>query len=147
MLFRSYLGCDPAEYEGAVGTTVNVVVKYEGFDLAEEIGAGLAQIGTANEAIAEMNGTMEAAGEGMVTIQLDLKAAGETTFTITAKGKTATATITVKDLSGIAGVTAEQAQPNDPVYNLQGIKVGTREGFENLPAGLYIMGGQKILKR
>lgn len=142
-----YLGCDPAEYEGAVGTTVNVVVKYEGFDLAEEIGAGLAQIGTANEAIAEMNGTMEAAGEGMVTIQLDLKAAGETTFTITAKGKTATATITVKDLSGIAGVTAEQAQPNDPVYNLQGIKVGTREGFENLPAGLYIMGGQKILKR
>lgn len=142
-----YLGCDPAEYEGAVGTTVNVVVKYDGFDLAEEIGAGLAQIGTANEAIAEMNGTMEAAGEGMVTIQLDLKAAGETTFTITAKGKTATATITVKDLSGIAGVTAEQAQPNDPVYNLQGIKVGTREGFDSLPAGLYIMGGQKILKR
>lgn len=142
-----YLGCDPAEYEGAVGTTVNVVVKYEGFDLAEEIGAGLATISTANEAIAEMNGNMEIAGEGMITIQLDLKAAGETTFTITAKGKTATATITVKDLSGIADVTADQAQPNDPIYNLQGIKVGTREGFDNLPAGLYIMGGQKILKR
>lgn len=141
-----YLGCDPAEYEGAVGTTVNVVVKYEGFDLAEEIGAGLVQFSTANEAVAEMNGRMEA-GEGQITIEVELKSVGETTFTITAKGKTATATITVKDLSGVADVMADQAQPNDPVYNLQGIKVGTREGFDNLPSGLYIMGGQKIFKR
>lgn len=141
-----YLGCDPAEYEGAVGTTVNVVVKYEGFDLAEEIGAGLAQIGTANESVAVLTGNMEP-GDGQITVEVELLAEGTTTFTVSCKGKTATATITVKNLSGIAGVTAEQAQPNDPVYNLQGIKVGTREGFDSLPAGLYIMGGQKILKR
>lgn len=141
-----YLGCDPAEYEGTPGTKVNVVVKYEGFDLAEEIGAGLAQIGTANESVAVLTGNMEP-GDGQITVEVELLAEGTTTFTVSCKGKTATATITVKDLSGIAGVTAEQAQPNDPVYNLQGIKVGTREGFDNLPAGLYIMGGQKILKR
>lgn len=141
-----YLGCDPAEYEGAPGTKVNVVVKYEGFDLAEEISSGLAQIGTANEPIAVINGNMEP-GDGQITVEVELVAEGTTTFTVSCKGKTATATITVKNLSGIAGVTADQAQPNDPVYNLQGIKVGTREGFDSLPAGLYIMGGQKILKR
>lgn len=141
-----YLGCDPAEYEGAPGTKVNVVVKYDGFDLAEEIGSGLAQIGTANESIAVINGNMEP-GDGQITVEVELVAEGTTTFTVSCKGKTATATITVKNLSGIAGVTADQAQPNDPVYNLQGIKVGTREGFDSLPAGLYIMGGQKILKR
>lgn len=141
-----YLGCDPAEYEGAPGTKVNVVVKYDGFDLAEEIRAGLAQIGTANESVAVITGNMEP-GDGQITVEVELLAEGTTTFTVSCKGKTATATITVKNLSGIAGVTADQTQPNDPVYNLQGIKVGTREGFENLPAGLYIMGGQKILKR
>ena len=86
-------------------------------------------------------------GDGQITVEVELVAEGTTTFTVSCKGKTATATITVKNLSGIAGVTADQAQPNDPVYNLQGIKVGTREGFDSLPAGLYIMGGQKILKR
>ncbi len=72
---------------------------------------------------------------------------GNYTLTVRCGTKSATLPVEAIDLSGIAEVTVEAAQANDPVYNLQGIKVGTRAGFDTLPAGLYIVGGQKILKK
>lgn len=36
---------------------------------------------------------------------------------------------------------------NSGVYNLQGIQVGTAENLSNLPAGLYIVNGKKIVKK
>lgn len=44
---------------------------------------------------------------------------------------------------GIGSVEAENAG-NADVYNLQGIKVGTRQNLRALPAGLYIVGGEKV---
>ena len=36
---------------------------------------------------------------------------------------------------------------NGVVYNLQGMKVSTEDEWENLPQGLYIINGKKIVKR
>ena len=36
---------------------------------------------------------------------------------------------------------------NQDIYNLQGVAVGKMEHFDQLPAGLYIIGGNKILKK
>lgn len=38
-------------------------------------------------------------------------------------------------------------QLNQNIYNLQGVAVGKMEHFDQLPAGLYIIGGNKILKK
>lgn len=46
--------------------------------------------------------------------------------------------------SGIGSVNADKAG-NADVYNLQGIKVATRDQLRTLPAGLYIVGGEKVL--
>jgi hypothetical protein len=48
------------------------------------------------------------------------------------------------DFSGIKE-TAATVLPNQPTYNLKGVAVGNN--VENLPAGLYIQGGKKLLKR
>lgn len=42
-------------------------------------------------------------------------------------------------------ISAESASA--PVYNLQGVKVATSEAFSSLPAGLYIVGGKKVVKK
>lgn len=43
------------------------------------------------------------------------------------------------------GVAATAAEMNQVVYNLQGIRVA--ESVKNIPAGLYIIGGKKIVKK
>ena len=48
------------------------------------------------------------------------------------------------DFSGIKE-TAATVLPNQPTYNLKGVAVGNN--VESLPAGLYIQGGKKLLKR
>ncbi len=49
--------------------------------------------------------------------------------------------------AGVAVVEAVAGDPDAPVYNMQGIRVGTAADLGRLPAGLYICGGRKILKR
>ena len=39
------------------------------------------------------------------------------------------------------------ATPNTSVYSLQGVKVGTREQWESLPRGIYIVNGKLVTKR
>lgn len=46
------------------------------------------------------------------------------------------------------GITTIQREiENDVVYNLQGVKVGTRGELKSLPRGIYIIGGKKVVVR
>lgn len=80
---------------------------------------------------------------------------GEDLKTVTANGEEVAAadgvyTITVSEDTEIAiegaldGVAAIEASANAPVYNLQGVKVGTRASVKSLPAGIYVVEGRKV---
>lgn len=44
------------------------------------------------------------------------------------------------------GITTIQREiENDVVYNLQGVKVGSRDELKSLPRGIYIIGGKKVV--
>lgn len=62
-------------------------------------------------------------------------------FQFTVEGNTA---VTVTELMGIEGIEAG-AEADAPVYNLQGVKVGTSSTVSTLPAGLYISAGKKVI--
>ena len=52
------------------------------------------------------------------------------------------------DYSKTTGITTIQREiENDVVYNLQGVKVGTRNQLKSLPHGIYIIGGKKVVVR
>lgn len=54
----------------------------------------------------------------------------------------------VKDsASGITSTTIQRDMQDETVYNLQGIKVGTRSQLKSLPRGIYIIGGKKVVVR
>lgn len=53
-------------------------------------------------------------------------------------------TVTVTNLAGVADIVADDDADAD-VYNLQGVKVGTRKSLSTLPAGLYITAGRKVV--
>ena len=53
-------------------------------------------------------------------------------------------TVAIVDQAGVDGIEAD-GDADTRVYNLQGVRV--RESFESLPAGIYIMGGKKIIKK
>lgn len=67
----------------------------------------------------------------------------EKVYTITIQESTV---ISVKVAGGVENVAVDSAEGDTTVYNLQGIKVA--EGsLDTLPAGLYIQGGKKVLKK
>ena len=48
--------------------------------------------------------------------------------------------------SSTSGITTVQRNIEDGVvYNLQGVKVGTRSELKSLPRGIYIIGGKKVV--
>ena len=52
------------------------------------------------------------------------------------------------DYSKTTGIcTIQREIENDVVYNLQGVKVGTRNQLKSLPRGIYIIGGKKVVVR
>lgn len=52
------------------------------------------------------------------------------------------------DYSKTTGIcTIQREIENDMVYNLQGVKVGTRSQLKSLPRGIYIIGGKKVVVR
>lgn len=54
----------------------------------------------------------------------------------------------VKDsASGITSATIQRDMQDETVYNLQGIKVGTRSQLKSFPHGIYIIGGKKVVVR
>ena len=52
--------------------------------------------------------------------------------------------VIVPDATGIAHLTADAPTPKDGVYTLDGVYLGTN--VENLPRGVYIVGGKKMIK-
>ena len=48
--------------------------------------------------------------------------------------------------AGINAISVERTLDTDAVYNMQGRKVATREQWNSLPRGIYIVGGKKIIK-
>ena len=56
-----------------------------------------------------------------------------------------TINVTVNVVTGIDGVTDDNADMNAPVYDLQGRYLGT--SLDNLPVGIYIVGGKKVIKK
>ncbi|EFM01083.1 hypothetical protein [Hoylesella marshii] len=53
--------------------------------------------------------------------------------------------VTVNVVTGIDGVTDDNADMNAPVYDLQGRYLGT--SLDHLPRGIYIVGGKKVIKK
>lgn len=53
--------------------------------------------------------------------------------------------IKVVDPAGIDNISTDESGASAPVYNLQGIKM--QGSLETLPAGLYILGGKKVIKK
>lgn len=58
-----------------------------------------------------------------------------------------TVSVTVNVVTGIDGVTDDNADMNAPVYDLQGRRVADRldDARHRLPAGVYIVGGRKVV--
>lgn len=52
--------------------------------------------------------------------------------------------VIVPDATGIAHPTTDASTPKDGVYTLDGVYLGTH--VENLPRGVYIVGGKKVIK-
>ena len=55
-------------------------------------------------------------------------------------------TIRVDDEAGVGDIMLDAENNETAVYNLQGIKVGRASDLYNLPGGIYIIGGRKVIK-
>ena len=53
--------------------------------------------------------------------------------------------ITVKESTGILTVSVNPDATNN-VYNLYGVKVGTMDGWQSMPRGIYVVNGRKVTK-
>lgn len=65
--------------------------------------------------------------------------AGKYVFTVNADAKVA-----ITGVNSVSAINAEKVVDTQ-VYNMQGIKVGTAEDVNKLPAGLYIVSGRKVV--
>lgn len=87
-----------------------------------------------------------AAGENDIRVSADGAAvapAADGAFIVTVNKNTAISVFMAE--SGIEAV-ATGSEPDGAVYNLQGIRVADKNGMNDLPAGIYIVNGKKVLK-
>lgn len=130
---------DPFYYGGKVEATNPTPVEHNGFTFVGNY-----------EASKSMNGLYGVASEGDVqkimlgtaSSTLPATCAYFTTKNMNANGLRIC--FDGGEVTGINQVNGAQAQSAGAVYNLQGIKVSNR-GTNNLPAGLYIMQGKKVI--
>ena len=139
LVFFSNEVSDPFYYGGKVEATNPTPVTYNGFTFVGNY-----------EASKRMEGLYGVASEGDVQ-KIMLGTAGSTlpatcayfaTKNLNANGLRIC--FDGGEVTGINQVNGAQAQSAGAVYNLQGIKVSNR-GTNNLPAGLYIMQGKKVI--
>lgn len=131
---------DPFYYGGKVEATNPTPVEHSGFTFVGNY-----------EASKSMEGLYGVASEGDVQ-KIMLGTAGSTlpatcAYFTAPTGQNANGLRICFDggeVTGINQVNGAQAQSAGAVYNLQGIKVSNR-GTNNLPAGLYIMQGKKVI--
>lgn len=131
---------DPFYYGGKVEATNPTPVEHNGFTFVGNY-----------EASKSMEGLYGVASEG--DVQKIMLGTGGSTLPATCAYFTAPTGQNANGLricfdggevTGINQVNGAQAQSAGAVYNLQGIKVSNR-GTNNLPAGLYIMQGKKVI--
>lgn len=139
LVFFSNEVSDPFYYGGKVEATNPTPVEHNGFTFVGNY-----------EASKSMEGLYGVASEGDVQ-KIMLGTAGSTLPAtcayFTTKNLNANGLRICFDggeVTGINQVNGAQAQSAGAVYNLQGIKVSNR-GTNNLPAGLYIMQGKKVI--
>lgn len=139
LVFFSNEVSDPFYYGGKVEATNPTLVEHNGFTFVGNY-----------EASKSMDGLYGVASEGDVQ-KIMLGTAGSTLPATCAyfatKNRNANGLRICFDggeVTGINQVNGAQAQSAGAVYNLQGIKVSNR-GTNNLPAGLYIMQGKKVI--
>lgn len=139
LVFFSNEVSDPFYYGGKVEATNPTPVEHNGFTFVGNY-----------EASKSMEGLYGVASEGDVQ-KIMLGTAGSTLPAtcayFTTKNMNANGLRICFDggeVTGINQVNGAQAQSAGAVYNLQGIKVSNR-GTNNLPAGLYIMQGKKVI--
>lgn len=139
LVFFSNEVSDPFYYGGKVEATNPTPVEHNGFTFVGNY-----------EASKSMQGLYDVASEGDVQkIMLGTAASTlpATCAYFTTKNLNANGLRICFDggeVTGINQVNGAQAQSAGAVYNLQGIKVSNR-GTNNLPAGLYIMQGKKVI--
>ena len=140
LVFFSNEVSDPFYYGGKVEATNPTPVEHNGFTFVGNY-----------EASKSMDGLYGVASEGDVQ-KIMLGTAGSTlpatcAYFTAPTGQNANGLRICFDggeVTGINQVNGAQAQSAGAVYNLQGIKVSNR-GTNNLPAGLYIMQGKKVI--
>lgn len=139
LVFFSNEVSDPFYYGGKVEATNPTPVEHNGFTFVGNY-----------EASKSMDGLYGVASEGDVQ-KIMLGTAGSTLPAtcayFTTKNLNANGLRICFDggeVTGINQVNGVQAQSAGAVYNLQGIKV-SNHGTNNLPAGLYIMQGKKVI--
>lgn len=139
LVFFSNEVSDPFYYGGKVEATNPTPVEHNGFTFVGNY-----------EASKSMEGLYGVASEGDVQ-KIMLGTAGSTLPAtcayFTTKNMNANGLRICFDggeVTGINQVNGAQAQSAGAVYNLQGIKV-SNHGTNNLPAGLYIMQGKKVI--
>lgn len=139
LVFFSNEVSDPFYYGGKVEATNPTPVEHNGFTFVGNY-----------EASKSMEGLYGVASEGEVQ-KIMLGTAGSTLPAtcayFTTKNLNANGLRICFDggeVTGINQVNGAQAQSAGAVYNLQGIKV-SNHGTNNLPAGLYIMQGKKVI--
>lgn len=139
LVFFSNEVSDPFYYGGKVEATNPTPVEHNGFTFVGNY-----------EASKSMDGLYGVASEGDVQ-KIMLGTAGSTlpatcayfaTKNLNANGLRIC--FDGGEVTGINQVNGAQAQSAGAVYNLQGIKVSNK-GTNNLPAGLYIMQGKKVI--
>lgn len=139
LVFFSNEVSDPFYYGGKVEATNPTPVEHNGFTFVGNY-----------EASKSMQGLYGVASEGDVQ-KIMLGTAGSTLPAtcayFTTKNMNANGLRICFDggeVTGINQVNGAQAQSAGAVYNLQGVKV-SNHGTNNLPAGLYIMQGKKVI--
>ncbi len=129
--------------------------KAEGVDLAEYIVKKdiLATVDAAVspvKAVGKTNFTIAPATEDSKALVVkvndaELTPAEDGSFTFDVDSNT-TVSLTLKS-DGIGNIAADNAEADDAVYNLQGIRVADKASADKLPAGIYISGGKKFIKK
>lgn len=77
----------------------------------------------------------------------DVEKGDDGLFTVVIPSGAENPEITVTGTDAIQGIAVDEAASSDAVYNLQGVRVGSRSTIGTLPAGLYIVGSAKSAEK
>lgn len=149
----------PAPYNVAFTATDKALEILAGYEVKKDIVASVTIYNGASEVavgytewtitpVAVANSTLDTTEEYYLTISVGGEAltadeSGVYKFSTTA----ATSVDFNAQSSGIRNISIDNSFNNTDVYNLQGIRVATDGDVNNLPAGIYIVGGRKVVKQ